>query len=424
MCGVPMCFIYPIDMTDTLSTITPTLLNIFFSSITVMMRCTRKRRRRRASASQEHQARRSSRISNQNTLTPLFPSTSASSILENARVPTIWSTGSSQGSGNTSSYVINYRTRQEEVNMDDSTRDGTRDHHVFNMNDDILLENGIYQQAMQQRFERNYRICYCDDLICPSSCTDCTKEAYIPCQKHQTVSCQNEVCTRQFYVSCIQNYANINQDTVFICIACSSLPQQEDHQTWNQIDLQQSKRRRLDFTSTSDGVSARSIENQNNKLLQMMGKVIPDNVVDALKNNDPMPYPSIVPLDDECLGKHVVYGRRFEISTLMYDIRQCDCCGKVLPGHCDPNFPKEFPFEQKHFSNTFHNAWKCECDSFCKGTQFYSHKKRSEINRYKRHHNDQTPCEFLHVDKSACNAILCKSCYMEIGTRNVEGKSN
>ena len=72
-----------------------------------------------------------------------------------------------------------------------------------------------------------------------------------------------------------------------------------------------------------------------------------------LLNKMPVPYPTIVNMDTDMIDKHVLLGRRFESSMLMYDIHQCHCCGMVQPHHSDDAFPDDAIFNKKIFSKTW-----------------------------------------------------------------------
>ena len=51
----------------------------------------------------------------------------------------------------------------------------------------------------------------------------------------------------------------------------------------------------------------------------------------------PKSFPSSTRITKFNSEKHAVYGRRFEISMLCYDVSNYDCCGKVCINH-DDNF--------------------------------------------------------------------------------------
>ena len=68
-----------------------------------------------------------------------------------------------------------------------------------------------------------------------------------------------------------------------------------------------------------------------------------------LLNKTPVPYPTIVNMDNDMINKHVLLGRIFESSMLMYDIHQCHCCGMVLPHHSDDTFPDDAIFNKNLF---------------------------------------------------------------------------
>ena len=68
------------------------------------------------------------------------------------------------------------------------------------------------------------------------------------------------------------------------------------------------------------------------------GAPIPNNIVPRLKNTDPKPYPNITPMSDTSLTCHTIFGRRFELSMLLFNVNQCNCCGRIEPMHIDQYF--------------------------------------------------------------------------------------
>ena len=105
----------------------------------------------------------------------------------------------------------------------------------------------------------------------------------------------------------------------------------------------------------------------------------------------------------------------------MFQSDICSCCGRVKPGHVDPYFPKNSPFERRHLLNPYHKAWKCTCPK-CEGCQFYCHQMKSHIQFFEDNHNKKTPWDFLGCSKDANNAVLCDSCYKEVNSTKIQGK--
>ena len=65
-----------------------------------------------------------------------------------------------------------------------------------------------------------------------------------------------------------------------------------------------------------------------------------------IMDNDPNPHASITPISQESIEKHILCGRRFDVSMLMYSVNSCSCCGRTEPVHLDPEFPSDAPFER------------------------------------------------------------------------------
>ena len=103
----------------------------------------------------------------------------------------------------------------------------------------------------------------------------------------------------------------------------------------------------------------------------------------------------------------------------MYKVSSCTCCGKVKPGHDDPYFPEDAPFERKHLIIKYHPAWQCKCNGFCKGSQFFCAHRPTHINYYKLHHNGQYPWEFLECDQKDTNSLLCDQYHKEVTSENL-----
>jgi hypothetical protein len=145
-------------------------------------------------------------------------------------------------------------------------------------------------------------------------------------------------------------------------------------------------------------------------------------IIQPLLDNNPYSYPTPIQMFNEQIEKHVVCGRRFDLSMLLFSVEACDCCSRLQPSHVDPCFPvsSEQPFGRKHFAEKYHKAWHCKYDGFCKGSQFYASTRKSAINLFRDKHNGQLPKTFLDITEP--NAMLCNTCYHEISSDNVNGK--
>jgi len=138
--------------------------------------------------------------------------------------------------------------------------------------------------------------------------------------------------------------------------------------------------------------------------------------VNLLLNTTPRPYPTSCPMPSDTLLRHAIHGRRMEISLMCYKVNPCSCCGRVQPNHEDSMFLRKdtkrtFPTDA--FNNKSFDGWHCNCDDFCKGSQFWAASRRTQIDLYKHTHNGQLPWEFLGIRDKKPNASLCNKCHME-----------
>jgi hypothetical protein len=104
----------------------------------------------------------------------------------------------------------------------------------------------------------------------------------------------------------------------------------------------------------------------------------------------------------------------FNVSLLLFDVKQCDCCGQTIPFHDDPQLDrlardKSHNFRRKHLHTQYHEAWFCDCDAICRGGQFYGVKKQKELDWFKAHHGFY-PAEHFANDDSR-KKLICVTCY-------------
>ena len=137
-------------------------------------------------------------------------------------------------------------------------------------------------------------------------------------------------------------------------------------------------------------------------------------------DSNPLPYSSPVAISEDLKNKATLHGRLYELSTLLFNVKSCSCCGLVKPGHDDPHFPENTPFERKHLMIKYYPAWECRCDNYCKGSQFYCAKRKTHISHYQRLHSNLNPWELLNCNKNEPNAVLCTNCYNEVHSKNLE----
>jgi hypothetical protein len=146
----------------------------------------------------------------------------------------------------------------------------------------------------------------------------------------------------------------------------------------------------------------------------------PNTVLQHFANN-PRPFPTPVDMHPDSIQQHVIHGRRAETSLLMYDVKRCNCCGSVKPGHNDPGFPKtgQAPFDRMHLVNSWHPAYLCTCSGVCQGSQFYAKDRPSIMTYYTHTHGGMKPDDCLNSDVS--DAVICMKCYNEVTSQNKHG---
>ena len=135
-------------------------------------------------------------------------------------------------------------------------------------------------------------------------------------------------------------------------------------------------------------------------------------------------------MDQKSRHLHAVHGRRFDILMLQFEIKMCDCCGQTMPvqedmlldknGYaCDPLTKERTNIRRHHLAEQFHDAWKCSCDKFCKGEQFYCSKRSKQIREFEKHHNNKSPEQLMEDEASTVTAaLLCSGCYGELTGKN------
>jgi hypothetical protein len=265
------------------------------------------------------------------------------------------------------------------------------------------------------------RVCFCDNTLFPKECKACKAKYYKDaCFDHTLITCTS--CTKQFHIACVARHLGITvvqgeTPPIYRCQECSTTVEARDVPY---VRLGQHsaaiKNRRLGVPSDQNSFSLPPrceiyARDQSIKLLKLHAN--PD-ACNSILNNDPRPFPSNIPIDPEQMEKHVVHGRRFEISQLLVTVQMCSCCGKVQPGNVDFRGSRNSapPFERKAFTNVYRKGWHCTCLGFCNGSQFYS--DRIPIKAYFREkHENKSPWEVIHdvPDMESHNAILCDNCF-------------
>ena len=90
--------------------------------------------------------------------------------------------------------------------------------------------------------------------------------------------------------------------------------------------------------------------NKINIFLSKLHDICPKDLYNNIINNSPKPYPSstiIIKLNSQ---KHSLYSRRFDTSMLCYDVRNCDCCGKICINHYDNLLERENIIKRSHLT--------------------------------------------------------------------------
>ena len=154
------------------------------------------------------------------------------------------------------------------------------------------------------------------------------------------------------------------------------------------------------------------IEIRIQKMVVALNNVeIPREVKQFIYNRDPRPYPCITPMSDSSKVRHAILGRRIEVSLLLYQVYQCDCCGRVEPTHIDPEvqYPKNIVFSRSHFLNNVHEAHHCNCKELCRGSQFFSLMKTTQTDWFNQKHKNVP----ILNRRSDPTAYLCKVCHSE-----------
>lgn len=267
------------------------------------------------------------------------------------------------------------------------------------------------------------RICVCDGPSIPPECVGCNIENLDRCRHHQLRQCENAQCNNMFHVQCLRNLGWLDTDK-YECMQCATKSQTDDSpfDELEGIDTREERLLRIGMAYPDTEAGRVAAMKRMKKRIGVMQNEMCQDDVDAILNNTPKAYPSSVRMSDESMAKHIRCGRDFEISVQLHSVNKCDCCGRVQPGHIDPTFPTTtIPFPKAHLTMKYHPAWLCTCD-FCKGGQFYSHRRPTILNEYKLRHDSKAPWDVLDLPKDEPNAFICENCHKEVGSQEVEGE--
>ena len=141
---------------------------------------------------------------------------------------------------------------------------------------------------------------------------------------------------------------------------------------------------------------------------------------DNILNNASNIFPSCTRISKVHAKKHALYGRRSETFMFSYDISTCHCCGRIYIFHHD-NLLLKYNcniIKPSHFFSKKHDAWKCCCNYFCSGKQYYCSKRPSQMTIFKSNHNGLLSWAFLDIQKNKPNASICDFCYNDTPDEN------
>ena len=286
-------------------------------------------------------------------------------------------------------------------------------------------------QSMNLQDEYQYntyrRVCYCDRGERPKDCNECSQ--FVSCTKHELIECVGADCKKEFHRECIEVLSDCNTDE-FKCCDCNFSPSQSDA-SWDNLSLATKADRMglltpinisLNESRNSSNISdkeIRMIEKDVNALKSTLDIInIPNNVKSSMTGSDPQSYPNITVMSESSLRRHAIFGRRFELSMLLFQVQKCSCCGRVEPTHIDPLFPTDsIPFKRTHFYKNFHPAFMCDCLEVCRGEQYYSYNRPTQKDWYNQHHSGR--CFPTNIKQ--CKHLLCTTCHRECaGKDNVD----
>jgi len=238
------------------------------------------------------------------------------------------------------------------------------------------------------------RTCYCDNIVVPPSCTNCTWPSGIPCIDHEIMTCDTETCDKTFHRGCAarsQAISTMDCDW-YQCMECQCDPD-VDEVTDADMTLKE-KASCVGVKLQGDGTTLRD-HRKAFGIVDGLAKSLKQNtsseIYETLLNTPPRPYPSPAPLSEASLKKHAIQSRRVETSLLLYSVCQCDSCGRVQPEHKDDKFTltakqgldPEPVFERKALMNKMHKAWHCECEGYCRGSQHWPAERRAFMDFYR-----------------------------------------
>jgi hypothetical protein len=274
------------------------------------------------------------------------------------------------------------------------------------------------------------RHCYCDEY-----CEACTSNT--PCELHDGFYCSG--CDDWFHATCTgweiidgnspSNRYMVSKMYPDLKIPLGSLSQEDSHPwycircwetkkfedaafiPWDACTLeQQAFRLGIEVDTT---ITHKAMKSRINNYVSGLEATIQPKALQAILGAHPRPFPTPKPMDPESRRKHALHGRRFELQILQISIDTCSCCGWTKPFGTDPwmrniKWISQGIFNRSHLLDPYHDAYRCDCKSFCKGEQFYCWKRPKQMQLYAHEHHGRKP--------DAPNAKLCIQCYGEFST--------
>ena len=249
------------------------------------------------------------------------------------------------------------------------------------------------KQGEEPASDNGPRYCYCDEY-----CQACTSDT--TCQKHDGFYCSG--CEDWFHATCTGweiidgdspgNRFMVSQMYHDLKIPLGSLSQEDSHPwycircwetqkfeassfiAWDDCTLEQKAFRLGVEVDTS--VTDRTMQSRIDKYVSGLGSAIQPETLQEILGSHPRPFPTPKPMDPESRRKHALHGRRFELQMLQISIDTCSCCGRTKPFGTDPwmgniKWISQGNFNRAHLLDPYHDAYQCDCESFCKGKQFY-----------------------------------------------------
>lgn len=204
-----------------------------------------------------------------------------------------------------------------------------------------------------------------------------------PFDKHVPIQCSNDGCYREFHKEFILQSGKDPEE--YSCIYCS-IPSVKASIPWKKESLKQQCERFGVLTPLNryhesydphymrKKKEVASLKSKITRAYNVFNKSdIPTDVKEGILNNDPLAYPTVANMTKGSLIHHKISGRRFEMSMLMFEMKSCDCCGRVEPQHVDPLLcTEDMPFQRTFYHKNFFDAYGCNCEKICGCQQFYS----------------------------------------------------